>query len=205
MTSYPLAPPTHTSLDATSCLYLSLCLIDADLYNCQFPQLLGALQIQQALVPPSENVLFLVNYSSAHRDVRDLITSLFAASASTGALADLQLVDHREAVHQRRNLHGLTWEERDEDNCLGSFQTLCRGPSMHGQCIRLSLHRPTKFEGLNFGVLYCLLQVVLGTVSGERRSVSFLWCPNLFVYTHCAFPNPSQLDAAMCLIHHQIC
>ena len=154
---------------------LNLCLIDADVHGCRFPQILKALHAQQAETPTSENVFFLVNYSMASQEVRNAITSLFTASMHTGALADLRLVKHKEAVHRCDELSSAWMRETDDDKGLGSFQAFYRGPSFRAQCIQLSLHRPLEFEGLQFGALYCLLQVELTIAPGRCRNVSFLW------------------------------
>ena len=138
--------------------YIHLCLIEAEVYGCQFPRLLRALRTQQSLVPPSENAVFLINYSAADRRVRDTLTSLFEASVKAGVLSGLQTVEHREAVYRDEDRHD---DVQDEDGCLSSFQVFYRGPAIHSQCIQLSLHMPIRFDGLQFGALYCLVQMEL--------------------------------------------
>ena len=177
----------HSSLGPRS---IHLCLLEAEFYCCQFPRLLHVLQSQHALVPPAENIVFLINYSSAGRRVRDTLTALFEAAAKSGTLRDLQTVEHREATY----VDGIGHDDvQDEERFLSSFQVFYRGPGIRAQCNQLSLHMPLRFDGLQFGALYCLVQMNLSLHNGHSRKACFLWCPNLAVHPGCEFPNPPRL------------
>ena len=96
----PTALAAHPPNSPLDCAYLNLCLIDADAHHCRFPLMLETLRTQQAQVSSKENVLFLVNYSMVRQEVRDTITSLFAAAFRNGALPDLSVIRHKEVVHR---------------------------------------------------------------------------------------------------------
>ena len=142
----PVAWAVSTPIGALNNSYLNLCVIDADAYECRFPLILRALHAQQAQIPGSENVLFLVNYSMASQEVRDTIMSLFTDSMHTGALADLRLVKHKEAVHRCDELSHMRVRKTDDDRGLGtvrhSIEDRALEPSVYSSAFTL----PSSFK-----------------------------------------------------------
>ena len=183
-------PGASSSSIIFDCAYLNLCLIDAEAHHCCFPLMLETLRTQQAQISNKENALFLVNYSMAPQEVREALTSLFAAAFRGGALAGLEVMNHQEVVHQSDNSCFASLPMAPGDGGLGSFQAYYRGPNLGAQCIQLSLHRPLKLEGLRFGALYCLLQVEFTIAPNRYRNVTLLWCPCITIQPHQQFPEP---------------
>ena len=168
--------------------YWSVCFIDTRLYSTQFKRVLDAMRIAAENAPRDENLIMLVDYSHSEQGVRNLLSNALRASVLRGRIPGLRYVELPEA-------------EGDDPS---GFSVCYRGPDIVPQRLRISVSRPTPFEGLYFGIVYYYVQALTG-VAGSYTRVGFAWCPGLATGITGLLPSDEKLDAALCLMYSQLC